>query len=182
MTSRTSILLLVLLAGCAGDPDLHGPGSSIDFQLEELERSRWEAAPPGCEGIDTAGVILFSCEGEPLLGALVSGDGAVLCVDAMSLLIEELHSIMDPLADDPSPQPSHPGIAGMEPIAGSADEEPAMVARSATYADPTPTPVVRADPTPTPVSDPVLRDPTPTPIVQPEADEEDPTPTPTMDD
>lgn len=180
MTRRTTLVLFVLLAGCTGDPDLDGSDATIRLQLEEVERSRCEAAPPGCEGVDIAAVTLYSCEGEPLLGALVDRDGGVLCVDAMSVLIEELRLVTEPLADDPSPQPSHPGAASREPTGGSADEEPS-VASSSTSAEPLLTPIAHADPTPTPVIEPVLRDPTPTPIVQPEPDEEDPTPTPTME-
>ena len=169
-------LLFVLLAGCVGDPDLRGVDTGLEAPanrpLEEVERARWEAAEPGCEDVILVGVTLYACEGEPTLGALVDESGDVRCVDAMSILLEDLRGAMDidPLAHDPSPQPSDPGAVPYQPTASSGTEPPALTTATradGSRADPTPTPVVRADPTPTPITDP---DPTPTPIVCPHRD------------
>lgn len=189
VTRQSIALLFVWLAGCVGDPalvdtdpDLGGP---FDRPLEEVERARWEAAEAGCEDVILVGVTLYACEGEPLLGALVDESGDVRCVDAMDVLVEDLRlaTPTNPLADDPSPQPSRPGGLPYRPISGSTTGRPAV--STATRAggfreDPTPTPVVWADPTPTPITDPDRRDPTPTPVVEPEREEEGPAPTPSI--
>ena len=188
MKNATCILVLVsltALAGCADAPsrldESHLDGH-FGQDFEELDRATWELAEPGCEDESVTTLQLAACEGEPLLGALVSDDGDVVCVDSMSVLLEELGAPPNPVAADPSPQPSHPGpaqLAASEDM--HIDTEPVRTqTTSGTYEDPTPTPVVNADPTPTPVRNPDF-DPIPIPIVERD-EEEDPTPTPVMEE
>jgi len=175
------LALLLALAGCAGDPALYADGAVAASGRPVVARDRWEPAAAGCEDVPRPTADLFACEGEPELGALVDEAGEVLCVDAMSILDEALPRPRgpDPLAYDPSPQPSLSGV-GATPVSGSS-AAPTATAANGARADPTPTPVVRADPDPQRADGPTLLDPTPTPVVQPERDPEDPTPTPTTD-
>ena len=183
MTRRLATLFAILslagLAGCAGDPALDGEALDRSLIDGELDRAVWEAASPGCEDVDPTGMTLAACEGEPLLGALVDAAGRVACVDAMSVLIDEVVAVrmLRPASADPSPQPSHPGMGDEgDDAAGRVvgTEDPNGDAfRPATGG------VVRADPTPTPISEPLREDPTPTPVVEPR-DQWDPTPTPVM--
>lgn len=175
------LVVLALASGCALDvPRIEDPtldGLPVGGGLQQVSRAEWEAAEAGCEDAPFAELHLVGCEGEPSLGALVDLEGDVVCVDALSVLRDELHRpAAEPLAADPSPQPSHPGPMGFAarvPVVGSARP-------GATRPDPTPTPIVEEDPTPTPV--------TPNfvdrfvPQMERRGAEEDPTPTPTTED
>jgi hypothetical protein len=101
------VALALSAAGCIGDPlaALAPPEPDVS-----VERASWESAPAGCEDADAPGLKVATCDGEPLLGALVDGQGEVHCVDALSLLQAELGPTepFDPRAGDPSPQPNHP--------------------------------------------------------------------------
>lgn len=104
------------LAACVGAPDGEDPlDRSVHLRVDRsVARDAWIAAPAGCEDTDARGLELVACEGEPLLGALVDPEGRVRCVDARSLLARETRFAPDVALrpSDPSPQPSHPGIAG----------------------------------------------------------------------
>lgn len=179
------LLAALLLAGCLGDATVDATPvlDSLERDFDTLARVHWEAASPGCEDQPIASLTLVTCENEPSLGALVDPEGKVICVDAMQTLLDEL-AAADPLAADPSPQPSHPGTpngyaAAQMPLESA---PPAMMATSGTLRDPTPTPVVEADdPTPTPVTNPDLLIPFVRFQLPPEPEEDDPTPTPTME-
>lgn len=124
--SIVPFLLLVSLAACAGDPDLAGSTGSLEARELEvgpaIERARWVPAPAGCEDAGATSA-LHRAAGEPLLGVLLDARGAVVCVDALGLLIRE--RVARPLVHtaphrDPTPTPV---------ILGSRE-------------DPTPTPIV----------------------------------------
>lgn len=92
-----------------GEADLALDAASL--AAVAIERPVWEAAPAGCEGVREGGLAVASCEGEPSLAALVDRHGAVLCVDALSLIVLEAHGLSAtswPSAGDPSPQPNRP--------------------------------------------------------------------------
>lgn len=179
----TLLVALALASGCAVDIDRLDPptldGAQVGAGLHQISRAEWEAAVAGCEDAPFAELHLVACEGEPSLGALVDTKGDVFCVDAMSVLRDELEeaAAIDPFAADPSPQPSHPGpmaFPAAVPVIGSARPQSAQH-------DPTPTPIVQADPTPTPVTNPdLILD--IIPRMERGPDEEDPTPTPTTED
>ncbi len=102
------LLLLLTAPGCAGDPDVDPAQAALDVG-PAIERSRWEGAPPGCEGQSGEGLRLAACDGAPSLGALVDFEGRVLCVDAIALLVVEARpAAITPVAGDPSPQPNRP--------------------------------------------------------------------------
>lgn len=112
--SLAAVLLALSISGCAGDPLV-----ALDppEREERVARAEWEVAPPGCEGVEARGLRLAVCEGEPLLGALVDGEGDVRCVDSFSLLRLELSATQpfDPVAGDPSPQPNYPRPPDLRP-------------------------------------------------------------------
>ncbi|MFK7990810.1 MAG: hypothetical protein AB8I08_32625 [Sandaracinaceae bacterium] len=151
------ITLLALAVGCAaGTPDTAIEEASVELEAT-AEREAWEAAAPGCEDVRGDDLRLVTCEGESELGCVIDGAGAVLCVDALDLLVEEVSPFaLAGYTSDPSPQPS-------------------VVAHQASLGprrDPTPTPLVRAQ----------RADPTPTPLTEADTDpEHDPTPTPMME-
>lgn len=93
--------LLTSLAGCAGDPDLAAHEDEL-VPGPEVARVDWEAAAPGCEGVDGE---LRACAGEPLLGALVGPGGLVRCVDALGVLRAERRA---QIHEDPTPTPLTP--------------------------------------------------------------------------
>ncbi len=107
---RSSFIIAILVvlgsAGCIGDPDVEGVRSSL--VLVEVERTRWEPAPPGCEG-QSVELGLRICEGAPSLGALVDSEERVVCVDSLALLAEERQIVGGGVfGGDPSPQPNRP--------------------------------------------------------------------------
>lgn len=170
---------VALLSGCAGDPD-HDAAAAALAGADVVPYAAWSGARAGCEGMDLASLHLAGVEGEPLLAALVRDNGSVACVDAISILIEELElGAVTPL-EDPSPQPSDPTItpfAMEDPTPPSTDSED----DGELDGDPTPTPMygdIGHDPTPTPMypGDPD-HDPTPTPMWN-FGPGQDPTPTP----
>lgn len=184
MTRPVHILCALFFAASAGcavdvarldDPTLDGDLAGAG--LHQVSRAEWEAAPAGCEDAPFAELHLAGCEGEPTLGALLDSTGKVVCVDALSVLRDELAAAPeDSLAADPSPQPSRPppvNLAAARPIQS-------QVSMKSTRGDPTPTPVVQGDPTPTPVTNPDLFVYRPERMERPP--EEDPTPTPTMEE
>ncbi len=101
MTRTLPLLALLLLAGCAGDPDL-GSTSEAVLRSVPVERAAWESASPGCEGVSGE---VRRCAGEPLLGVLVGPSGGVLCVDALTLLDQEARPRV---LRDPTPTPLVP--------------------------------------------------------------------------
>lgn len=113
MRTPTLILALsILLGGCLGDPDLGASSAPLDeapLAEETIARPAWERAAPGCEDVDLRGLRIATCDGEPLLGALVSSHG-VVCVDALSLLREEVAGRAPdaPTLADPTPTPALP--------------------------------------------------------------------------
>ena len=169
------VLGALSLAACAGDLDheIAAAEHALDASEIVVPTSVWSLAQPGCEDEDFSRVRLVRVEGEPLLGALVKDD-AVICVDSLSLLSAELDTglAVDPLAADPSPQPSHP----ISQTFAASTHMPSDGSRE----DPTPTPVTnpdRPDPTPTPVTRPMQRD-----ELRPRVASPDPTPTPITED
>lgn len=112
MRTPTLILALsILLGGCLGDPDLGASSAPLDEAptIDAVDRPTWERAAPGCEDVDLDGLRIAACDGETLLGALVSSHG-VVCVDALSLLREEIaaHAPEAPTLADPTPTPALP--------------------------------------------------------------------------
>lgn len=101
MTRTLLTLALLLLAGCAGDPDLASSADELLLAVP-VERPAWESAAPGCEGV--AGEVRPAA-GEPLLGVLVGPAGHVLCVDSLSLLAREAQPRV---LRDPTPTPLVP--------------------------------------------------------------------------
>ena len=122
----TFLLLLLgsLTVACAGDPDLAASAGSLEEDVgPAIERVRWVAARPGCEGAGGS-LVLHAAATEPLLGVLVDTDGAIVCVDAMALLQEERGPTPTALSfPDPTPTPILRGP----------------------HEDPTPTPIVEPD-------------------------------------
>ena len=177
------IALLALLSGCVGDLAVDGAPTleGITPLDHTVVMGQWEDAPAGCEDAPED-LALYRVEDQPLLGALVDDEGGVFCVDAISVLIEEL-DVAGALRADPSPQPSHPGSPDTQHalIAYTSEGGSDAPSQGGTQADPTPTPTVYEDPTPTPVINPDWA-PQPLPeVVERDPDEEDPTPTPTME-
>lgn len=178
------VALLVLVVGCAGDPEILDLDAAAARGYESLPRESWEGAPAGCEDADLARLELFACEGESLLGALVEPGGEVVCVDAMSVLLSEIAEL-EPSGSDPNPQPSEPitsPFTTARRVATSSSEPVATSSGGGAEADPTPTPAIERDPTPTPaiVGGVEVGDTLVFPFGD-EPEEEDPTPTPAME-
>lgn len=152
-------LVALFAIGCVATPD--------DIAVEESFRApaiaiEWDAVPEGgCEDADKAELELVRVEGQPYLGALVDREGAVQCVDALAVLVQEIDTLgIAPRAGDPSPQPAMPvdrvyaeGEALGVPVVQPEPVPPAQPVFLPEHGDPTPTPVVREDPTPTPVTE-----------------------------
>ncbi|MBX3271330.1 MAG: hypothetical protein KF729_13780 [Sandaracinaceae bacterium] len=176
---RTLHLVLAIALGTGCALDVATPEDLAAFSAVEglalVPRADWERAPAGCEGAAVASLRLAGCEGEPALGALVDGAGAVVCVDALGALYAQLRATATPsaLPSDPSPQPSHPepllqGNA-LHPISAESPPPMPLSARPVVTRDPTPTPVIderllarlgragsgpdKEDPTPTPTTE-----------------------------
>ena len=154
--SAAGLALGLWLTGCADAParvsDAIAERVLAEMQPSEIGHARWQAAEPGCEGANTTTLELALCEGQPELGALLTTEGTVVCVDSLDLLLEELGT-GKPDAADPTPQPSHPGGPADVPISHDLGGQ-ASFAYSADgdFEDPTPTPAIRMDPTPTPAT------------------------------
>lgn len=107
MRSSIVALLLLSVSACAGDPDLAARAASLEVEVgPAIERARWGAATPGCEGAG-ASLSLHAAATEPLLGVLVDARGAVVCVDAMAVLRREraTRAYVPPSHPDPTPTP-----------------------------------------------------------------------------
>ncbi len=195
MTRLNLALATVCLAvaiGCADAPsrldELTRANPGLVAGMGSLSHDEWSSGSPGCEDADFGSLALSICEDEPALGALVTDDGEVVCVDSLDVLIEELLDRTENgiVTADPSPQPSHPGHphagAPMDSAMRPSMRRPPVYTQSTggTRADPTPTPVIQADPTPTPVTNPTF-DTIPPALLGRDPAEEDPTPTPTTD-
>ena len=180
--AHLSVILCALVGvACAGDP-AHEQAAEASHVDVEIPAEAWSEAEPGCEAAAEthAYLRLAGCAGEPLLGALLDRDGAVVCVDSLSLLLAEQEVRVDPAAADPSPQPSRPNDRREPPVTQQYRQTTAhQTAEDGSRRDPTPTPITdpdRADPTPTPVihvygpspvrARIVTPDPTPTPVVE----------------
>ncbi|MGE0790960.1 MAG: hypothetical protein AB7S26_35140, partial [Sandaracinaceae bacterium] len=146
------------LVGCVGDPTLGEDETALEGEAV-VPRSVWEDAPAGCEGIDLALVSLARVEDEPLLAALVNGDGSVACVDSLSTLLLELRAERIELSEDPSPQPSDPSdpdvLTDITPVSLDTGGAPPG---ASSMEDPT------AGPPPTPMYPSPVSGPTPTPM------------------
>jgi len=181
------ITALALLSGCVGDLAVDGDAlGDVPRHADQLATGQWEHAEAGCEDAPED-LALFRVQDQPLLGALVDGEGEVVCVDAIAVLVDELE-LAGALAADPSPQPSHPGTAGTQHAyiaytSAETSETPSAegATEGGTHSDPTPTPTVYADPTPTPVINPDWASQPLPRMIERDPDEEDPTPTPTME-
>lgn len=175
-----SVLLALMLVGCVGDPATDGTGVALEDN-EEVPYDVWTRATAGCEGLGSLAFDLASVQGAPGLGALITPNGEVICVDALGVLMRELDpQMIDPLAEDPSPQPSDPSGANPAGTPGSTPYWVPTAGRSAAPdaasddADPD------SDPTPTPMFGGLDRDPTPTPMYPGAGPDSDPTPTPML--
>lgn len=104
------IALLLLTAGCLGDPDAASGIEALQGRTPVPE-SAWRNAVPGCEDVGAAAAFarLHPLAGQPLLGGLMTPEGELLCVDAVSVLAEEHEpGWVVPIDYDPTPTPLSP--------------------------------------------------------------------------